>query len=91
VVVLEHVLEQEHRSLVRRELREQHEKRQRDRFGSLQPDLRAVNLTGEDRLGEPGSDVLFARAAFKRSRQSRVTMVVANAFGDRIVEAAAPR
>ena len=57
VVVAEHLVQQEHRALGRRQALKQHEERHRQRIGHLGP-LRGVGLAVRDeRLGQPGADV----------------------------------
>src|SRR5262245_55570684 len=92
--VLENFFEQEYRTFFGSQRFEQHEKRERDRLRTLKGAVRPLQLGSEHGLGQPRDPTYCSRAAradFRRSRQRRVTIVVAKALGDRIADASVPR
>ncbi len=63
VRVVEHVVQQQHGSLLGREALQQHQHRQRQRIGRLRVAGRIVATVGDDRLGQPLADVVLAAGA----------------------------
>jgi hypothetical protein len=61
--VVEHVMKQQHGSLLRREALQQHQHRQRQRVGSLGVPGRIIVAVGDDRLWQPFADVALATGA----------------------------
>ena len=61
MVVFEDLLEQEHRALLRRQLLEEDEERERHGFCALQHGVGALDFGCEHGLGQPFADVLLTR------------------------------
>ncbi len=77
VLVVEHLAQQEHRALLRRQRLEQDHERERHRLGLRQRTLRPAPVVGDDRLRQPGTDVLLA------GRARRLQPIQAQARDDR--------
>jgi hypothetical protein len=60
VLVVEHLLEEEDGTLLRRQPFEQDEKRERHRLGALEHGIRTFEFGGEHGLGQPRPDILLA-------------------------------
>ena len=84
VAVVEDVVQQEGRALLRREALEQNEERERERVGELGLARRVVGAVGHERLGQPLTDVGLAAYAGGASWSiaRRVVTVARNARGD---------
>ena len=63
IAVVEHVVKQQHGSLLGREALQQHQHRQRQRVGRLGVPGRIVVAVGDDRLWQPLADVALAAGA----------------------------
>ena len=63
VAVVEHVVQQEHRALLRREALQEHEEGERERVGHLGLAGRIGRAVGHERLGQPLADVGLASHA----------------------------
>ena len=63
IPVVEHVVKQQHGSLLRREALQQHQHRQRQRIGCLRVPGGIIVTSGDDRLWEPLADVALAAGA----------------------------
>jgi hypothetical protein len=60
IPVVEHIVQQQHGSLLRREALQQHQHRQRQRVGCLSVPGRIIAAVGDDRLWQPLADVALA-------------------------------
>jgi hypothetical protein len=63
IPVVEHIVKQQHGSLLRREALQQHQHRQRQRVGRLSVPDRIIAAVGDDRLWQPLADIALATGA----------------------------
>jgi hypothetical protein len=63
VPIVEHVVKQQHGSLLGREALQQHEHRQRQRIGHLRVPGRIIEAVGDDRFWQPLTRVFLAAGA----------------------------